>query len=106
MKRKLSLVILLAALVTLCGNQASAKDNWTRVQSKNFTLVYNLPNPEAIYQRFPGLEGTAYFVAGIGVNYQQSGRVVLAPMRTGVGLRAGVNGGYLSYAKERNWIPF
>ena len=74
--------------------------------SKSFTLVYNLPDPEAIYQRFPGLEGSAYFVAGIGVNYQQSGRVVLAPMRTGVGLRAGVNGGYLSYAKERNWIPF
>ena len=74
--------------------------------SKSFTLVYNLPNPEAIYERFPGLEGSAYFVAGIGVNYQQSGRVVLAPMRTGVGLRAGVNGGYLSYAKERNWIPF
>jgi hypothetical protein len=74
--------------------------------SKSFTLVYNLPNPEAIYERFPGIEGSAYFVAGIGVNYQQSGRVVLAPMRTGVGLRAGVNGGYLSYAKERNWIPF
>jgi hypothetical protein len=74
--------------------------------SKNFTLVYNLPNPEAIYERFPGIEGSAYFIAGIGVNYQQSGRVVLAPMRTGVGLRAGVNGGYLSYAKERNWIPF
>jgi hypothetical protein len=74
--------------------------------SKNFTLVYNLPNPEAIYERFPGIEGSAYFVAGIGVNYQQSGRVVLAPMRTGVGLRAGVNGGYLSYAKQRNWIPF
>ena len=74
--------------------------------SKSFTLVYNLPNPEAIYERFPGIEGSAYFIAGIGVNYQQSGRVVLAPMRTGVGLRAGVNGGYLSYAKERNWIPF
>ncbi|HMI96880.1 MAG TPA: DUF1134 domain-containing protein [Micropepsaceae bacterium] len=74
--------------------------------SKTFTLVYNLPSPEAIYERFPGIEGSAYFVAGIGVNYQQSGRVVLAPMRTGVGLRAGVNGGYLSYAKQRNWIPF
>src|SRR5258708_7615107 len=73
---------------------------------QTFTLVYNLPNPEAIYERFPGIEGSAYFIAGIGVNYQQSGRVVLAPMRTGVGLRAGVNGGYLSYAKERNWIPF
>src|SRR5258706_15017625 len=74
--------------------------------SKTFTLVYNLPNPEAIYERFPGIEGSAYFIAGIGVNYQQSGRVVLAPMRTGVGPRAGVNAGYLCYAKERNWIAF
>ena len=74
--------------------------------SKTFTLVYNLPDPEAIYERFAGVEGSAYFVAGIGVNYQQSGHVVLAPMRTGVGLRSGVSGGYLSYAKERNWLPF
>lgn len=74
--------------------------------SKTFTLVYNLPDTEAIYQRFPGIDGSYYFIAGIGVNYQQTGKVVLAPMRTGVGLRAGVSGGYLSYAKERNWIPF
>jgi hypothetical protein len=74
--------------------------------SKTFTLVYNLPNPEAIYERFPGVEGSYYFVAGIGVNYQQSGNVVLAPMRTGVGLRTGVSGGYLSYSKERSWLPF
>jgi hypothetical protein len=74
--------------------------------SKVFTLVYNLPNPEGIYERFPGVEGSAYFVAGIGVNYQQNGRVVLAPMRTGVGLRAGVSAGYLSYSRERNWVPF
>ena len=74
--------------------------------SKTFTLIYNLPDPEAIFERFPGVEGSAYFVAGIGVNYQKSGNVVLAPMRTGVGLRSGVNGGYLSYSKERNWLPF
>ena len=74
--------------------------------SKVFTLVYNLPNGEAIYERFPGVEGSAYFVAGIGVNYQQNGRVILAPMRTGVGLGAGVNIGYLSYTKERNILPF
>ena len=55
--------------------------------SKVFVLVYNLPNTEAIYQRFPGVEGSAYVVAGVGVNYQQNGRVILAPMRTGVGLR-------------------
>ncbi len=74
--------------------------------SKTFTLVYNLPNAEAIYERFPGVEGSFYVVAGIGVNYQQMGRVILAPMRTGVGLRAGANIGYLAYTKERNILPF
>jgi hypothetical protein len=74
--------------------------------SKVFTLVYNLPNAEAIYQRFPGVEGSAYVVAGVGVNYQQNGRVILAPMRTGVGLRLGANVGYLHYSKERNILPF
>jgi hypothetical protein len=74
--------------------------------SKSFTLVYNLPNTNAIFQRFPGVEGSYYFVAGIGVNYQQAGNIILAPMRTGVGLRAGANIGYLSYTKERNVLPF
>jgi hypothetical protein len=73
--------------------------------SKCFTLVYNLPGPDMIFQRFPGLEGTYYFVAGIGVNYQQNGDIVLAPMRTGLGLRAGLNVGYLSYSRERDWLP-
>jgi hypothetical protein len=74
--------------------------------SKVFVLVYNLPNTETIFQRFPGVEGSAYIVAGVGVNYQQSGRTILAPMRTGVGLRAGANVGYLSYSKERSILPF
>jgi hypothetical protein len=74
--------------------------------SKSFTLVYNLPNTEAIFERFPGVDGSAYFIAGISVNYQQNGRVILAPMRTGVGLRGGVNIGYLAYTKERNFLPF
>jgi len=74
--------------------------------SKVFVLIYNLPNTEAIYQRFPGVEGSAYVVAGVGVNYQQNGRVILAPMRTGVGVRLGANVGYLHYSKERNILPF
>ena len=56
--------------------------------------------------RYPGVEGTYYFIAGIGVNYQRTGRISLAPMRTGVGLRAGVNAGYLSYTRERDILPF
>jgi len=74
--------------------------------SKCFTLVYNIRRQEEIFQRFPGVEGSYYFIAGIGVNYQRTGRISLAPMRTGVGLRAGVNAGYLSYSRERSWLPF
>jgi hypothetical protein len=73
---------------------------------KVFTLVYNLPSGETIYQRFPGVEGSAYLVAGIGVNYQQRDNVVLAPMRSGVGLRLGASVGYLKYTKDREWLPF
>ena len=74
--------------------------------SKVFVLVYHLKNNEEIYQRFPGVEGTFYFVAGVGVNYQQTGDIILAPIRTGVGLRAGANVGYLNYTKKRSWNPF
>lgn len=74
--------------------------------SQTFTLIYNLPNNDAIFQRFPGVEGSYYFIAGIGVNYQQAGDIILAPMRTGVGLRVGANVGYLSYTRERNILPF
>ena len=74
--------------------------------SKVFTLVYHLKDNEEIFQRIPGAEGTIYVVAGVGVNYQQSGDLILAPIRTGVGLRGGINIGYLHYAKKHSWIPF
>jgi hypothetical protein len=74
--------------------------------SKCFTLVYNLKREERIYQRFPGVEGSYYLVAGIGVNYLRSGGVTVVPMRTGLGLRAGVNAHYLVYSHRRDWFPF
>lgn len=74
--------------------------------SKVFTLVYNLQDADTLYQRFPGVEGSFYLIAGIGVNYQRAEGVTLAPMRTGVGLRTGVNAGYLSYSRDRRWLPF
>ncbi|PHR56419.1 MAG: hypothetical protein COA47_12980 [Robiginitomaculum sp.] len=73
--------------------------------SKVFTLVYNLQDPEQIFQRFPGVEGSAYLVAGMGVNYQRSNTITLAPIRTGVGVRLGANIGYLAYSKKRRLIP-
>jgi hypothetical protein len=74
--------------------------------SKNFTLVYNLQRADRIFQKFPGVEGSYYFIAGIGVNYLRADGITLAPMRTGVGLRAGVNAGYLTYTREQTINPF
>jgi hypothetical protein len=74
--------------------------------AKVFTLVYNLGGTADIYQRFPGVEGTVYVVGGFGVNYQQRDQIILAPIRTGVGLRAGANIGYLHYTREQEILPF
>ena len=74
--------------------------------AKVFTLVYNLEYPRDIYQRFPGVEGSAYFIAGLGVNYQRAGGITLVPVRSGVGLRLGASVGYLSYSRQRNILPF
>lgn len=74
--------------------------------SKVFTLAYNLRNPDDIFHRYPGVEGTAYFVGGVGVNYQERNGVTLAPMRAGVGFRLGANIGYLAYSRRRRINPF
>lgn len=74
--------------------------------SRTFTLVYGLENPDDIYQRYPGVEGSAYYLAGVGVNYQATDDATLAPMRAGVGLRLGANIGYLAYTEERQILPF
>lgn len=75
--------------------------------SKVFTLVYGLEDPNYIYQRFPKAEGSAYLVAGMGVNYQRANGITLAPVRSGIGLRLGANVGYSNYTKEqRIFWPF
>lgn len=73
--------------------------------SKVFILVYNLPNKDAIYQRYPGVDGSLYYVAGVGMNYQQRGDTVLAPIRLGVGWRAGASVGYMHYTRDRRYFP-
>ena len=74
--------------------------------SKVFVLIYHLPDTDALFQRFPAVDGSFYFVAGVGANYHQSGDIILAPLRTGVGLRAGINIGYMHYTRKKSWIPF
>ena len=73
--------------------------------SRVFVLCYNLQYPDAIYRRFPGVEGSAYFVGGLGVNYQRAEGITVAPIRAGVGLRLGADVGYLAYSRHQNIIP-
>ena len=73
--------------------------------SKVFVLVYHLPNADALFQRFPAIDGSFYFVGGVSANYHQSGDIILAPIRLGGGLRAGVNVGYMKYTREKTWNP-
>lgn len=70
-----------------------------------FTLIYNMRSPDQIYRRYPGVDGSAYFVGGVGVNYQRADGITLAPIRAGVGFRLGANIGYLHYSRRRYGLP-
>ncbi len=74
--------------------------------SKVYVLVYHLPDLNAIFRRFPAVDGSFYYIAGASINYQRADGIVLAPIRLGVGLRAGVNLGYMHYTRKKTWLPF
>lgn len=71
-----------------------------------FVLVYNLYNTDDLYHRFGAGEGQAYLVGGFHVSYLRRGDVVLIPVRMGVGLRLGVNAGYMKISRTSRWFPF
>ena len=74
--------------------------------SRTMVLVYNLPATNAIYQRFGGIDGSAYFVGGLGMTALMANNIVLVPIRSGVGLRLGANIGYLKFTPAATWNPF
>lgn len=74
--------------------------------TKAFILVYRLTTINALYRRYGGVEGSLYYVGGVGVNYNRNDDTILAPVRFGVGWRQGINVGYLHLSADRSWIPF
>ena len=74
--------------------------------ARTMMLVYNLPATQAIYQRFGGIGGSAYFVGGFGMTALTASNIVLVPIRSGVGLRLGANVGYLNFTPQSTWNPF
>jgi len=73
--------------------------------AKCFTLVYNLKETRQLFQRFPGVEGSLYFVGGFSLNYNRTDDVTLAPVRFGVGWRQGASVGYLHFTPKMSLIP-
>ena len=74
--------------------------------ARTMMLVYGLPATPAIYQRFAGISGSAYFIGGFGMTALTANDVVLVPIRSGVGLRLGANVGYLKFTPQATWNPF
>ena len=74
--------------------------------ARTMMLVYSLPATDAIYQRFAGIDGSAYFVGGLGMTALTMNNIVVVPIRTGVGMRLGANVGYLKFTPTATWNPF
>ena len=80
--------------------------DWGGDGARTMTLVYNLPATNAIYQRFVGIDGSAYIVGGFGMTALTANNIVLVPIRSGIGLRLGANVGYLKFTPRATWNPF
>jgi hypothetical protein len=80
--------------------------DWGGDGARTMTLVYNLPATNAIYQRFAGIDGSAYVIGGFGMTALTASNIVLVPIRSGLGLRLGANIGYLKYTQRATWNPF
>jgi hypothetical protein len=74
--------------------------------SRVMFLVYHLKQPGDLLTRFAGIEGSAYVVGGVGITFLKKGSLIIAPIRTGLGLRIGANVGYLKFTAQPKINPF
>lgn len=73
---------------------------------RTLILVYRMRDPEQLYRSFTGVDGSAYLVGGVGMTLLKGGDVIMAPIRSGLGLRLGANIGYLRFTSQPTWNPF
>jgi hypothetical protein len=74
--------------------------------SRTLFLIYRLQGPDDLYRTFTGIDGSAYFVGGVGLTLLKGGPVIMAPIRSGVGVRLGANLGYVRFTPRPTWNPF
>ena len=74
--------------------------------SRTMFLIYGLKDSSQLFRSFTGVDGSAYVIGGVGVTFLKGGDVVMAPIRSGLGLRLGANIGYVRFTSEPSWNPF
>lgn len=74
--------------------------------SRTLFLIYRLKAADGLFRRYGGVDGSAYVLGGVGLTILKGGPVVMAPIRTGVGLRLGANIGYVRFTPHATWNPF
>jgi hypothetical protein len=74
--------------------------------SRTMFLIYHLKAPQDLMRGFTGVDGSAYFVGGVGVTFLKGGDVLMAPIRSGLGFRLGANVGYIRFTPRPTWNPF
>jgi hypothetical protein len=75
--------------------------------ARTMMLVYSLPQTGAIFDRFGGINGSAYLVGGFGMTALTGNHdIVVVPIRSGIGLRLGANLGWLKFTDSPTWNPF
>jgi hypothetical protein len=71
-----------------------------------FMLIYHLHDTNDMFRRFGAASGRAFAVGGLSAQYLAHDDVVVVPISLGVGLRLGVNAGWLNFTREKRLIPF
>ena len=74
--------------------------------SRTMFLIYSLHDSQTLFRSFTGVDGSAYFVGGVGITLLKGGEVLMAPIRAGLGFRVGANIGYVRFTDKPTWNPF
>lgn len=74
--------------------------------SQTLILIYDLHEADTLFRRFTGVDGSAYLVGGVGMTLLKGGPVMMAPIRSGLGLRLGASIGYVRFSSRPTWNPF
>jgi hypothetical protein len=74
--------------------------------SRTMMLIYNLPATDGIFQRFGGVDGSAFVVGGFSMTALTAGSIVVVPISSGLGAKLGLNVGYLKFTPQPTWNPF